>query len=293
VGVVHVPVLLREVDEVLRPERGGVYLDATVGLGGHAEHMLRKLGPAGRLIGFDRDEEALNMASARLSAKNAVLRKAKFSRMEEALKELGVESVDGVLFDLGVSMLQLREAERGFSFASDEPLDMRMDRGEPLTAYRVVNTYPEAELARILWEFGEERHSRKIARAIVEARRRKPIETGRELAAIAARFYRGWHRVHPATRTFQGIRIEVNGELEELQAGLDSSARVLKPGGRLAVISYHSLEDRVVKRFMKEAEREGVFRIMTKKPVVPGDEEVRLNPSARSAKLRAAERTAA
>ncbi len=289
----HLPVLLREAVDFLAPERGRVYVDATVGLGGHAEEILKRMGGGSVLVGLDRDDEALKLAGSRFSGigtERVILKKAKFSHMEEVLRELDIKGADGVLFDLGVSMLQLKGEERGFSFTADEPLDMRMDKAQPLTAREVVNTWPEEELARIIWEYGEERFSRRIARGIVRAREQRPIETTRELAGIAARFYRGWHRIHPATRTFQALRIAVNNELEELKDGLEGAKNVLNPGGRLCVISYHSLEDRIVKRFFKAEAEEGSMRILTKKPVVPAEEETAANPAARSAKLRAAER---
>lgn len=262
--------------------------------------ILEKLAGHGLLLGFDRDEEALKVAEGRLRATgktNFVLRKAKFSEMEPVLREVqeenkqqNIKGADGILFDLGVSMLQLKGAGRGFSFMADEPLDMRMDKSQSLTAENIINEYPEAELARIFWEYGEERNSRKIAKAIVTRRPKQKIRTTGELADIAKRFQRGRWKIHPATRIFQALRIAVNNEMGELSEALASSARVLNPEGRLVVISYHSLEDRTVKHFIKEKEREGVLKNLTKKPVVPSMEEIRMNPSARSAKLRAAER---
>ena len=296
---VHMPVLLREAMEILRPERGGIYVDATVGLGGHASELLGLIGGRGRLIGIDRDMEALKVAAETLKNKNEhlagdfTLRHAAFSRIEDVLAGLGIGQVDGIFFDLGVSMLQFKQAGRGFSFSSDEPLDMRMDQTQALTAEEVVNTYPVERLEGIFREFGEERRARGIARAIAARRSERPVRTCRELAAIAARAYGGRGRsgrIHPATRTFQALRIEVNGEMEELQAGLDCSPRILSRGGRIAVISYHSLEDRAVKHFFKREAAEGRFRLLTKKPVRPGPVEVRGNPAARSARLRGAER---
>ncbi len=278
--------------DILKPERGGVYVDATVGLGGHAGEMLRLMGGRGMLIGIDRDEEALMVAAAALTPENVVLRHASFSRIEDVLGELRIDGANGILFDLGVSMLQLKEPGRGFSFSSDEPLDMRMDRSVGVSARDVVNTYSQERLTQILRDYGEERHAAKIARAIVARRREKPIETCRELARIAAWAYggAGRQRIHPATRTFQALRIEVNGELSELEAGLDSSVRLLARGGRIAVISYHSLEDRIVKHFFKKAAVEGQLQVLTKKPVRPMPDEVRGNPAARSARLRGAEK---
>ncbi|MDA8324588.1 MAG: 16S rRNA (cytosine(1402)-N(4))-methyltransferase RsmH [Nitrospiraceae bacterium] len=289
---VHRPVLVGEAMDILRPEAGGVYVDATVGLGGHAGEMLRLMGGRGTLIGIDRDEEALRMAAAALTSGNVVLRHAGFSRIGDVLGELRIESVKGIFFDLGVSMLQLKMAGRGFSFATDEPLDMRMDITQALTAREVVNTYSQERLTQILREYGEERHAAKIARAIVTNRRQRPIGTCRELARIAAWAYgrAGRQRIHPATRTFQALRIEVNRELDELEAGLGSSVQLLSKGGRMAVISYHSLEDRIVKHFFKKAAAEGQLQVLTKKPVRPGPEEVRENPAARSARLRGAEK---
>ena len=292
---VHMPVLLREAMEMLRPERGGIYVDATAGLGGHASELLRLIGGRGRLIGIDKDMEALKVAAETLKETTGdfVLRHAGFSRIEAVLADLGVGQVDGILFDLGVSMLQLKQAGRGFSFSSDEPLDMRMDQTQVLTAEEVVNTYPVERLEGILRDYGEERRARSIARAITARRSERPVRTCRELAAIAARAYgpkgRGG-RIHPATRTFQALRIEVNKEMEELQAGLHCSPRILSRGGRICVISYHSLEDRAVKHFFKREAMEERFRLLTKKPVRPGPVEVRENPAARSAKLRGAER---
>lgn len=291
--IVHLPVLLGEVNEILMPEKGGLYVDATVGMGGHAAEILGKMGSSGLLICIDRDEEALKVAQARfIKAKNVAIRRAKFSEMADVLDGLGIKQVDGILFDLGVSMLQLKSAERGFSFSSDAPLDMRMDEGASLKAADIVNKYPEAKIAGILYDYGEERLSRKIARAIVRARERHPIKSCAELAGIASGVYRGRHRIHPATRTFQALRIAVNDELGELRAGLGTSLDRLVPGGRLAVISYHSLEDRIVKNFLRDAQREGALSILTKKPLTPGPEELRKNPSARSAKLRGARKAA-
>jgi 16S rRNA (cytosine1402-N4)-methyltransferase len=293
--ITHVPVLVREVMEFLRPDRGGVYIDATLGLGGHGIEILKAVAGRGLLIGLDRDEESLKVAEARFKAeglRDYVLRKARFSEMENVLKELHIDGAEGVLLDLGLSMYQLKAPGRGMSFMVDEPLDMRMDRAAPLTAREIVNEYREEELARIFWEYGEERNSRKIARAIVTRRSKKPIETTGELAELVTRFYRGHWRVHPATRVFQALRIAVNNELWELGEALNSLARLLHTGGRLAAISYHSLEDRAVKHFIREKDKEGVFKSLTKKPVTPSVEEIRANPSARSAKLRAAEKLA-
>ncbi|MDO9288233.1 MAG: 16S rRNA (cytosine(1402)-N(4))-methyltransferase RsmH [Thermodesulfovibrionales bacterium] len=287
--VIHLPVMLREVIVLLKPESGGIYVDATVGLGGHSEEILKHIG-SGMLIGIDRDDEALNMASTRLADSRVVLKKGRFSEVGRLVTETGVTEVDGILFDIGTSMFHLKTAERGFSFLSEEPLDMRMDRAQDLTAAYIVNRYPEKDIDRILWEYGEERLSRKIARAIVDCRARKKIVTCAELSDIVCSVYKGRGKLHPATKTFQALRIAVNDEMNELKKGLDASAGILKSGGRLCVISYHSLEDRIVKNFIRDNHKLGVFNVLTKKPLVPAYEEVRLNPSARSAKLRGAEK---
>lgn len=287
--VTHLPVMVREVIMLLKPESGGIYVDATVGLGGHAEEILKYIG-RGRLIGIDMDEEALKMASARLTDNRVILKKGRFSDIARLLNEAGVSGVDGTLLDLGTSMFHLKTAERGFSFMSAEPLDMRMDREQALTAADIVNKYTEKEIANILWEYGEERLSRKIAREIVNCRSKKKVETCSELSDIVCRIYKGRGKIHPATKTFQALRIAVNDELNELRKGLDASAAVLNPGGRLCVIAYHSLEDRIVKNFMRDSGKNGRVSVITRKPLVPSHEEVRLNPSARSAKLRGAEK---
>jgi 16S rRNA (cytosine1402-N4)-methyltransferase len=282
--------MVREVIEMLNPKQGGVYVDATIGPGGHSENILRLIGSDGKLIGIDRDDEALKVAEKRLSDRRVVFKRGNFSDMEGLLYPDGIYEVDGVLFDLGVSMLQLKNPERGFSFVSDKRLDMRMDRTQNLSAWDVVNTYSEKELEMILRESGEERLSRKIAKTIIRWRSKKPIDTCFELSRIVEGVYGGRGKTHPATKTFQALRIEVNRELEQLSAGLDVSLRLLKKGGRLCVISYHSLEDRVVKNFIANNSKKGLLRIITRKPKTPCPEEIILNPSSRSAKLRAAER---
>jgi len=289
-SVYHQPVLREMVIELLAPVQNGVYVDATVGLGGHSGDIITMIGAGGRLIGIDRDEEALREAGERLSDNRVILRKGSFADMENLLLNEGISEVDGILFDLGVSMMQLKNLERGFSFASDKRLDMRMDREQRLSAWEMVNRYPERDLERIMREFGEERLSRKIAKAIAWKRDKKAINTCAELSEIVESVYGGRGRVHPATKTFQALRIAVNSEIEQLQAGLQAALRLLKKGGRLCVIAYHSLEDRIVKRFIAEHSKGGQFRILTKKPVTASPEELRGNPSSRSAKLRAAER---
>ena len=292
-SVEHFPVLLEETVNLLSREGEAVYVDATIGLGGHSYELLRR-NPKAYLIGIDKDPNALEVAERRLKEFEGrfSLYQADYRDIDEVLKAEGVEAVDGILMDLGVSMLQLKTPERGFSFMEEAPLDMRMDPRQRLTAYDVVNRYSERELARIIREYGEERFAPRIARAIVQYRRKKPIETTRELAEIVERavpkgFYR---RIHPATKTFQAIRIEVNKELEHLKEALLKIPNLLKVGGRVAVISFHSLEDRIVKHTFRHFEKEGLLKVLTKKPITPSEEEIRKNPPSRSAKLRAAER---
>ncbi len=283
----HRPVLVKEVMEFLRPYRGGIYLDATVGMGGHAIKILEALQGEGLLICSDRDEEALRLSMERLGARNVVFVKSRFSELSEKIGALGITGIDGVLFDLGVSLYQLKTEERGFGLHSTARLDMRMDKTSRLTAWDVVNTYPEERLFRILRQYGEEPRARVIAKAIVRQREVSSIDTPEELSKLIERVagrFRG--RIHPATRTFQAIRIEVNDELEEIRKGLSSAFEMLKPGGRLCVISYHSLEDRIVKGFMKEMASLKKAELLTKKPVTPSEDEIRTNPSSRSARLR-------
>ena len=288
--VPHLPAMLEEVIEVLNPKIGGIYVDATVGTGGHSEHILELIGPKGNLIGIDKDCESLRITEQRLSGKGIVLKRGNFSEMENILAQEGIHQVHGILFDLGVSMLQLKNLERGFSFFSRERLDMRMDREQALSGWEVVNTYPEKRLEEILREYGEERRAKSIARAVVRRRKTSPINTCSELTGLIERICARRGRTHPATKTFQALRIEVNKELEQLREGLDASVRLLKTGGRLCVISYHSLEDRIVKRFMVDNARQGILNVITKKPRTPSVKELRNNPSSRSAKLRAAEK---
>ncbi len=282
--------LLREVISLLSPREGGTYIDATVGLGGHSEEILKMIGRDGRVIGIDRDEEALRRTGARLRDNRLILRRGGFSGMQDIARSTGVDKADGILFDLGVSMMQLKDRSRGFSFSSEERLDMRMDVSQKLSAWDVINSYPEKELVRILKEYGEEYKAARIARAIEAQRKSKTIDTCLELADIVARSVGRRGRIHPATKTFQALRIEVNREIGELKDGLDASLSLLKTGGRLCVISYHSLEDRVVKNFMRDNAREQILSLLVKKPIVPDIREVRENPSSRSAKLRGAER---
>ncbi len=287
--IIHVPVMLKEVIEALRVRDEGVYVDATVGTGGHSEGLLKSARRC-TVIGIDRDGRAIEIARERLSGYNVHLIRDRFSNIATIVKSLGYEVVDGILLDLGVSTLQLKEKDRGFSFLSDEPLDMRMDRRQRITAGDVVNTYSEDALATLIYKYGEERFSRKIARAIVMARKKAPITSCKELAGIIEKVVRKRSRIHPATRTFQALRIEVNKELDELSMAIDRGAGLLKKGGRFCILSYHSLEDRIVKNAFKRLANEGIFNIITKKPLKPCTGERILNPSSRSARLRVAER---
>lgn len=280
-----------KVVEMLNIRQNGIYVDATTGLGGHAEAILREIGSDGRLIGIDRDDEALRCAQDRLNDSRVTLMRGNFSDMKSMISSIGITSVDGILFDFGVSGMQLRNPWRGFSFTSNSPLDMRMDRSQKLSAQDIVNRYPEHELERILREFGEERLARRISKAIARWREKKPIETCAELSMIVEKVYGIRKKIHPATRTFQALRIAVNQELTQIREGLHASLHLLKQRGRLCVISYHSLEDRIVKHFMAGNAKEGLLNLVTKKPITPAPEELNVNPSSRSAKLRVAEKT--
>src|SRR5215472_10585394 len=314
--VSHVPVLLKEAIDFLNVRRGGTYIDATVGLGGHSYEIAKRLGAPGHLIGLDKDPAALKIAGVRLRAAGfgqltadlgpqasgsargrevadwpmITLRQGSFA----GLAEVQGLRAEGLLADIGVSSLQLDDAARGFSFQADGPLDMRMDPGSERTAEQVVNHLDERQLADVIYEFGEERRSRRIARAICRSR---PIHTTAQLAdvisAAARPMNQAERRIHPATRTFQALRIFVNRELDDLKALLAAAPQILKPGGRVVIISFHSLEDRIVKDAFRDGAAPGkdmVYRILTKKPVTASEEESDRNPRARSAKLRAAER---
>ena len=301
----HIPVLGREVLASLQPREGGIYVDATFGAGGYSRAILET--PQTRVIGIDRDRTAILGGFELVDRSNGrlTLIEDRFSNLAEVCKAQGAPSVNGVVMDIGGSSMQLDEAGRGFSFRADGPLDMRMGQEGP-TAADVIATASEADLANIIYIFGEERHSRGVARAIVAARKQEPITSTRALADLVAKIVRSKPGdIHPATRTFQGLRIFVNGELDELHLALSATEQVLKPGGRLVVVSFHSLEDRIVKNFFNERAKAGggsrhhpeaalaapSFTILTKRPVTAQDDEVSANPRARSAKLRAAERT--
>lgn len=306
----HVSVLLRECIEALNIKPDGIYVDCTTGGGGHSLEIVKRLTAGGRLIAIDRDEDALRAAGERLAdyADRVTFVHSNYAMLQSVLADLGIPKADGVLADLGVSSYQLDTAERGFSYMQDAPLDMRMDREQPLSARDVVNTYSEEELRRILYDYGEEKFARNIAANIVKRRSERPIETTLELAELvkgsmpkAAR--EGGH--HPAKRTFQAIRIEVNAELSSIPPALDAAVHALNPGGRVAVITFHSLEDRLVKQKFAALSsgctcprefpvcvcgKKPVVRVITKKPVTAGEDELEVNPRSRSAKLRVAEK---
>jgi 16S rRNA (cytosine1402-N4)-methyltransferase len=300
----HTPILYQEIIHALQPKSPGCYIDGTIGAGGHARGILEACTPDGRLLGFDLDSQALALARETLApyGTRVVLMQASYFSIPESMRQLGWEAVDGIVIDLGVSSMQLDTPERGFSFQVDAPLDMRFNRQTGLTAAQLINTTPEAELADLLFKYGEEPRARRIAKMIVQAR---PVRTTLQLAELAKKAYPGHSRVHPATRIFQAIRIAVNDELTVLEQALPRAIQALRPGGRLAVISFHSLEDRIVKDFFRreskdwinppyekiyEVERHATLKEISRKPITPGADEIRTNPRARSAKLRVAER---
>jgi 16S rRNA (cytosine1402-N4)-methyltransferase len=305
-SVEHIPVFLDKVVEGLRVVPGGRYIDATLGAAGHACRILQASAPDGELLGLDADQEAIRYASQvlRLFGKRATLRVANFRRIRDVATSAGFDSVCGIVLDLGLSSRQLGDAHRGFSFRGEGPLDMRMDTTSGLTAADLVNQLGETELADLLWRYGDERQSRRIAKAICAAR---PLSTTGQLAGLVEGTIGRRERKHPATRTFQALRIAVNDELGALTEALPQASGLLQPGGRLAVISFHSLEDRIVKRFFRDEARDCLcppelpvcacghrasIRVITGKPERPSDEEIRRNPRSRSARLRIAERLA-
>lgn len=301
----HQPVLYNEIIHALQPQSSNSYVDGTLGAGGHARGILEASSPDGRLLGMDVDPQALAVARERLAefSSRAVIIQASYTTLSEQLDKLGWDKVDGILLDLGLSSMQLDTPERGFSFKADAPLDMRFDPRNPVTAADLVNTLPEKDLADLIYRYGEERRSRQIARAIVKAR---PVETTQELAQLVARVVRGRRQdIHPATKTFQALRIAVNQELEALETVLPQAIASLNPGGRLAVIAFHSLEDRSVKQFFRKESRDCIcpprqpictcdhvatIREITRRPIMPQEEEIQENPRARSARLRVAEK---
>lgn len=291
-AAIHVPVLRDEVLKWLQPAPTGLYVDGTLGLGGHAQAILVQTAPTGRLIGFEWDEDAAGKAATRLTPYTERLRivHASYAELVPELARLEVGVIDGLIADLGVSSLQLDEAERGFSFRTESALDMRMDRRRPLTAAELVARLSEEQLADIFYHYGEERQARRIARFLVQARQEEPVTTTGQLAAIvAAAIPRKYHppRVHVATKVFQALRIAVNGELDNLTRLLTTAPEVLKPGARICIITFHSLEDRMVKQAFAQ---NPAYRVLTKRPIEPSVEEIERNSRARSAKLRVAER---
>ncbi len=309
----HIPVLYEATLEKLVTNKEGVYLDCTLGGGGHSEGILKTLGDGGKLISIDQDQQAIDFAKKRLEKYGSKweVYKDNFENLDTVLYLAGYDKIDGILMDIGVSSTQLDDPERGFSFRYDTKLDMRMNKTAKISAYEVVNEYEEGELAKIIYEYGEEKASRRIARLIVEAREEKPIETTGELVDIikmAVPFRRGTKgkkQKHPATQTFQAIRIEVNRELEVLKTAIDKAVECLKPGGRLGIITFHSLEDRIVKNKFRElatncicppelpicmCNNKAKVKLVTRKPIAPTEEELKFNIRARSSKLRVIEK---
>lgn len=289
---IHVPVLLDEVLEWLQPRSDALYVDGTLGLGGHTQAILEQSSPNGRVIGFDWDEEAAEAAAQRLSGCGDRVRivRASYAALVPELTKLGIEAIDGLLVDLGVSSLQLDRAERGFSFRADSALDMRMDRRSPLTAAALIAQASEEQLADIFFHYGEERQARRIARLLVLAREKEPVTTTGRLAAIVAEAVpRKYHpaKVHVATKVFQALRIAVNSELDNLTRLLTTAPQVLGQGARICIITFHSLEDRIVKQHFQQ---NPAYEILSRRPIEPSAEEIRRNPRARSAKLRVARR---
>ena len=300
----HQPVLYHEIIHALQPKNAGCYVDGTLGAGGHARGILEACAPDGCLLGLDVDPQALALARETLApyGERARLIQASYDSLAETLREIGWDEVDGILLDLGLSSMQLDTPERGFSFQQDAPLDMRFDPDSPTTAADLVNTLPQDELADLIYRYGEERASRRIAQAILKAR---PLQTTRQLAAVIETVLPRKRHIHPATKTFQALRIAVNEELDKIKNVLPQAVAALRPGGRLAVISFHSLEDRIVKAYFRKESRDCIcppkqpictcghkatLKEISKKPIIPGEAEMEANPRARSAKLRIAEK---
>ncbi len=292
---VHIPVMSKEIQEGLNLQPGNVFVDCTLGLAGHAAEVVKVLGPEGRIVGIDRDASSLAVAEQHLSGFNGKkdFVHSDFRYIENILNDLNVDKVNGILLDLGISSFQLDNPDRGFSIRLNGPLDMRMDQENFISAYDLVNSLSERELAIILKKYGEERWHYRIARFLVEERTKHPIETTRELSHAVLRAipaHNRHQRIHPATRTFQAFRIAVNRELESLEMAMEHCVKRLAPGGRICVISFHSLEDRIVKHKFRQMAKDGLLNLITKKPLRPNDEETSQNIRARSARLRIAER---
>jgi len=287
----HIPIMAKEIAAYLLQNPHGIYIDGTLGLGGHTRYFLEQLAPDARILGFDRDEEAVQMALARTADKRLTAFHASYTQAPEVLKELKIDGADGALFDLGLSSYQLDNPARGFSILRDGPLDMRFDLSAPVTAEKIVNTWPMAQLERILLEYGEERLASQIALAIMRARKEAPITTTGQLKLIVENVYHGKRgKTHPATQTFQALRIACNRELETVEEILNLLESVLKPGGRVAILTFHSLEDRLVKNRFKQLAQSGSWKLLTKHAQSPSYKEVLANKRARSAKLRVIER---
>lgn len=301
----HKSVLLQQTIDLLAPKPGGIYVDATVGAGGHSKEIIRRIGKAGVLIALDKDDKALEITGSNLKSKSVILKRADFTNITEAVRQAGYTRVDGIIADLGVSSMQLDDKSRGFSFSGHARLDMRMDNTQALTAEKVVNEYSVSELTRIFYEYGEESYGKRVAEEIEKTRKNCPIIWTDQLAEVVRRVIKRKTKIDPATKVFQALRIEVNGELAALQSALPQMVSILSPGGRIAIISFHSLEDRIVKQFFASKARGCIcppefpkcvcdlkpeLKILTKKPVTATEEEVRTNPRSRSAKLRAAEK---
>jgi len=293
----HVPVMLQEVIDYLRLEPGQTIVDATLGCGGHSLEILKRITPGGRLIGLDRDEDSLAICKERLSEfkESCEFVHANFSDLDQVLEKQGIDKIDGIVFDLGISTHQLKDAQRGFSFQEEGPLDMRLDKSSYISAYDLVNNLNENEISHMLWNFGQERWHNRIARYIIEERRNQPIATTAQLAtlvmrAIPFKYRKSYYRIHPATRTFQAIRIAVNRELEILESVVKKAVAVLNEQARICVISFHSLEDRIIKHTFRALKAEGMVDIITPKPLIPTVSEIERNPPSRSSKLRVAQR---
>ncbi|MCM8781997.1 MAG: 16S rRNA (cytosine(1402)-N(4))-methyltransferase RsmH [Candidatus Omnitrophica bacterium] len=293
-SVQHVPVTIDEVLKFLDPKQGDVIVDATIGCGGHAKAIVERIRPNGQLVGIDQDQQAVDFAKENLKefSDSLFLVNENFKNLEKVLKDLQIERIDGILFDLGVSSIQLDTPSRGFSIKIDAPLDMRMDMRNKISAFELVNNLSFEELSKILKEYGEERFHTNIARLIVEQRKKRLITTTKELSEIVIKAQRRhqFYKIHPATRTFQALRIAVNNEINFFEGALKGCVKFLNPGSRVCVISYHSLEDRIAKKTFRNLEKEGQIRRLIKKPLRPSQTELAKNPRSRSAKLRVAEK---
>jgi len=293
----HVPVMLQEVLDFLKLSAGQTIVDATLGTGGHSLEILKKITPGGRLVGIDRDENSLAICRQRLAdfKDSTEFVHGNFADLDKILEGLGINKIDGIVFDLGISSYQLGDPQRGFSFQEEGPLDMRLDKSSYISAYDLVNNLNENEISQMLWNFGQERWHNRIAHLLVQERRNEPIATTKQLAnlvmrAIPHRYRRSYYRIHPATRTFQAVRIAVNRELEILESTIKKAVDILRKQARICVISFHSLEDRAIKHTFRALKAGGLIEIITPKPLTPNPNEIEANPSSRSSKFRVAER---